>query len=239
MDAEIHSRYSSIYELLNGFMPKSIILTDAKRGYDASVIKYEHIINNTTNLTEFYKICDNMLSSNINIIIHKNLKYLIYYAVLKYSDSILIYDTNVQTIYEYFSNLVPMQHNFIKSLNVIRKLCVLYILINIIFKSENSEWRITDAFDTIKSYDKDLYEYINFKVVFSCMQKAYSKELNKIKKFNITDMNIEKVKEIMKFPSSGVISKGNFTINDIYNIIEVMKQHKDININIKEIYCLC
>jgi len=165
---------------LNGVFEKTYII----REVDDTFIFFPHTIHLVKNLGDFWEFYDSHKDEN-NILIDSRLINYIAYAVIKYGEDLLIYDSytsKIKSIYFFCSDYFNIQTNEL-TISQIKQLFVIYLLILVYSKQMNITWNINNLIKCIKSNDYDIHVKHNpslniFDIIINYMKIQSQTEVN-------------------------------------------------------------
>ena len=176
--------------ILNGSFKDTYII----REIDETFIFFPHntyIVNNLKNFWEFY---DSHKDHN-NILIDSRLINYIAFATIKYGEDLLIYDaytSKIKSIYFFCSDYFHIQTNEL-TINQIKQLFVMYLLILVFSKQLNISWNINTLIKYIKMNDYNIHFEHNPNI------NIFDMIINYIKIQSQTNANSGNVMKIIKY----------------------------------------
>ena len=140
--------------ILNGSFETTYII----RTTDETFISFPHITYLVKNLSDFWLFYDAHKNTS-NILIESRLVNYIAYATIKYGEDLLIYDAytcKIKSIYYFCSDFFHIQTNEL-TINQIKQLFFMYLLICVYAKQLNISWNVNNLIKHIKYNDYNIY----------------------------------------------------------------------------------
>lgn len=176
--------------ILNGSFKDNYII----REIDETFIFFPHKTHIVKNLKDFWEFYDTHKDHN-NILIDSRLINYIAFATIKYGEDLLIYDSytsKIKSIYFFCSDYFHIQTNEL-TINQIKQLFIMYLLILVFSKQLNIGWNINNLIKCIKMNDYSIHFEHNPNV------NIFDMIINYIKIQSQTDVNSGNVIKIVKY----------------------------------------
>lgn len=176
--------------ILNGSFKDTYII----REIDETFIFFPHNIYIVNNLKDFWRFYDSHKDHN-NILIDSRLINYIAFATIKYGEDLLIYDAytcKIKSIYFFCSDYFHIQTNEL-TINQIKQLFIMYLLILVFSKQLNISWNINTLIKCIKMNDYNIHFEHNPNV------NIFDMIINYIKIQSQTNVNSGNVMKIIKY----------------------------------------
>lgn len=176
--------------ILNGSFETTYII----RTTDETFISFPHITYLVKNLSDFWLFYDAHKNTS-NILIESRLVNYIAYATIKYGEDLLIYDAytcKIKSIYYFCSDFFHIQTNEL-TINQIKQLFFMYLLICVYAKQLNISWNVNNLIKHIKYNDYNIY------IMHDCNVNVFSLIINYIRIQSKTNINSKNVLNIVKY----------------------------------------
>lgn len=183
---------------LNGAFKTTYII----REIDDTFIFFPHEVYIVKNLKDFWNFYDSHKDEN-NILIDSRLINYIAYAIIKYGEDLLIYDSytsKIKSIYFFCSDYFKIQTNEL-TISQIKQLFIIYLLILVYSKQMNITWNINNLIKCIKSNDHDIH------IKHNPQLNTFDIIINYIKIQSQTEVNTSNIMKILQYFDSSFSTK--------------------------------
>lgn len=221
------SQYINYHPLPNGLYDKTVLIrenNDTFVFFDCEILIIDP--SDLQSLWEYY----NEYIHKANIVIDSRLCYLIFYAIIKYGDNILIYDPyviKIKTVYNFCSDYFKIQNN---ELNIYQYsiLLIVKLIISFFMSSLDIKWNVNDVIKQIKSHHN--YEIIDILLQYVGLQKPTNKSMKNVDAiikyfqsyFSASTLDIN---------DAPILTKWNIPNTNIYELVMAFTMLKNSNFN--------